>query len=152
MPEVLVLYNRPLLPKGHPEAESEHMVVEIAEFQAKLLQKEGFSARLFGLGPDPAALWAELRERRPDVVLNLYEGTLDDTETESYVTGLLQWSGVPFTGCPMPALTLARAKHTAKRVLRGAGLPTADFLVVEDDPAPTCPLPWPVIVKPATQD
>ena len=36
--------------------------------------------------------------------------------------------------------------------MRGAGLPTADFFVVRDLPVPTCPLDWPVIVKPAGQD
>src|SRR4051794_1680896 len=148
MKRVLVLYNQPLLPKEHPEAESEHMVVEIAEAQTRILQEAGYAARLFGLGRDPTALWTELRRERPDVVLNLYEGTLDDAETESYVAGLLQWSGIPFTGSTVPTLVLARAKHTSKRILKGAGLPTADFFVVDGEGVPRCDLAWPVFVKP----
>src|SRR5262249_20724409 len=47
---------------------------------------------------------------------------------------------------------LALNKHLTKNLLRGAGLPTPEFFVVEDLPIPECRLEWPVIVKPATQD
>src|SRR5262249_16858271 len=88
----------------------------------------------------------------PAVVFNLFEGNLDNAATESYVAGLLEWHGVPFTGSPMHTLSLARAKHLTKPLLRGAGLPTADFMVVDELPVPPCDLDWPVIVKPAQQD
>lgn len=149
---VMVLFNRPQSNADHPSAASEHMVVEIAEFLAEELSAMGDDAFAFALPPDPTALWSALRERRPDVVVNLYEGTLDDPETESYVAGLLHWSGVPFTGCPLPCLTLARAKQVTKRVLKGAGLPTAEFVVVESDAIPEWHGRWPVFVKPALQD
>ena len=41
--------------------------------------------------------------RKPDVVFNLFEGNLDNSETECYVTGLLEWAGVAFTGSPHAA-------------------------------------------------
>ena len=104
------------------------------------------------MGRDPALLWNTLRERKPAVVFNLFEGSLDDTETESYVAGLLEWSGIPYTGSPPQALSLARAKHTTKMVLRSAGVPTAAFMVIDQLPVPTCKLRWPVIVKAAKQD
>lgn len=151
-PLVLVLYNEPLSPEDHPDSESEQAVVAIAESMATSLQQAGFHMKLLGLGNDPTMLWDELRRTRPSAVLNLYEGQLEDTETESYVAGLLQWSGIPFTGSPPQALTLARAKHITKLILRGGGLPTADFMVVQELPMPECTLPWPVIVKPAQQD
>jgi D-alanine-D-alanine ligase len=152
-PLVLVLYNHPLLPKDHPDAESEHTVVEIAMSLAEILERKGgFRTLLLGLKQDPTVLWTELRRRKPAVVFNLFEGNLEHTDTESYVAGLLQWNGVPFTGSPMHALSLARAKHLAKPLLRGAGLPTADFMVVNELPVPPCNLEWPVIVKPAQQD
>ena len=151
-PLVLVLYNHPLLPADHPDADSEHSIVQIAEGMAESLGADGYRTALLGLKQDPTALWTELHRKKPDVVFNLFEGNLDDTETESYVTGLLQWSGIPFTGSPMTTLSLARAKHQTKMLLRGAGLPTADFFAVEQLPVPECPLDWPVIVKPAKQD
>jgi D-alanine-D-alanine ligase len=151
-PLVLILYNHPLLPDDHPDSDSEHTIVGIADAMADILTAQGFRVSPLGLKQDPSVLWTELKRRKPDVVFNLFEGNLDDTETESYVAGLLQWKGVPFTGSPFPALTLARAKHLTKLLLRGAGLPTADFLVVDHLPVPPCALEWPVIVKPAKQD
>lgn len=151
-PSVLILYNEPLLPADHPDFDSEHTIVGIAESMTSILQDAGFRIRRLGLEQDPTALWTELRRRRPDVIFNLFEGNLDDTETESYVAGLLQWSGIPFTGSPMPALALARDKTRAKLLLRGAGLPTAPFVAVDRLPMPVCDLDWPVIAKPARQD
>ncbi len=149
---VLVLYNHPLLPLTHPDADSENSVVEIAEAMAKVLVDAGYHVSLLGLKQDPTELWRELEARQPSAVLNLFEGNLDDPETESYVAGLLQWKGIPFTGSPMETLALARAKHTTKCLLRGAGLPTSDFYVVNELPLPPSPISFPVIVKPARQD
>ncbi|MCA1563998.1 MAG: D-alanine--D-alanine ligase, partial [Acidobacteria bacterium] len=145
-------YNEPLLPADHPDAESEHTVVAIARAMADILVQQEFRVKLLGLARNPAVLWQELKKVKPAVVLNLFEGNPDNSATESYVAGLLEWSGIPYTGSPPPALSLARAKHTAKTLLRGAGLPTADFLVVQELPAPECTLGWPVIIKPAEQD
>ena len=152
MPSVLVLCNQPVLPKDHPEAESEHSVVEIADKIAAILRAASFHVSDLKLGADPTVLWQELKERRPDVVFNLYEGLLNHAETESYVAGLLDWAGVPHTGSPFTTLTLARAKHLTKYLLRGARLPSADFLVVDRLPVPKCRLKYPVFVKPAQQD
>ena len=149
---VVVLYNQPLLPRDHPDAESEHSVVEIAEHVAKTLEKAGFAASLMALGTDPSPLWPELQRRRADVVFNFFEGNPDHPETESYLVGLLEWFGVPYTGSPYTAVTLARAKDTAKLLLKGAGLPTAAFQIMDRPPVPACAVPFPVIVKPARQD
>ncbi len=101
---------------------------------------------------DPSVLLDGLREYRPDVVFNLFEGLADFGDTEAHVAGILEWLELPFTGCPYQTLCLARSKHLTKHLLAGAGLPTARFFVVEDVPVEDCPLDWPVIVKPATQD
>src|SRR5262245_61738315 len=97
---VLVLYNQPLLPKDHADAESEHTVIEIAENLIKILTEAGYRVSRLGLGCDPSALWSELQARKPDVVLNMFEGHLHNPETESFVAGLLEWAEVPFTGSP----------------------------------------------------
>jgi D-alanine-D-alanine ligase len=153
LPLVLILYNHPVLPGDHPDAESEHTIVEIADDVAVVLEATGsYRTTLLGLKEDPTVLWSELRRRKPAVVFNLFEGSLANSETESYVAGLLEWRGIPFTGSPMQALSIARAKDLTKQLLRGAGLPTADFMVVSELPAPPCNLEWPVIVKPARQD
>src|SRR5262249_37313451 len=111
MTHVLVLYNEPQSSPDHPAAASEHGVVEHAAAMARILGHVGYRVERLGLPPDPAFLWNDLKRRSPDVILNLFEGTLDDPETETYVASLLEWSGIPFTGSAPPTLALARAKH-----------------------------------------
>src|SRR5262249_30462725 len=73
-------------------------------------------------------------------------------QTEVYAPGLLDWLGVPYTGCSAHSIAIARNKPLTKYLLRGAGLPTADFFLVEKVPVRENPLGWPVIVKPASED
>jgi D-alanine-D-alanine ligase len=149
---VLILYNEPVLPLHHPDAESEHEVLGTVEFVGRTLEEAGFQVSRLGISHDPEGLLAGLRSQRPDVVFNLFEGTADDGNTEGYVAGLLEWLDIPFTGCPFQTLSLAKAKHLTKTLLQGAGLPTPQFFAVQELPVPPCALEWPVIVKPATQD
>jgi D-alanine-D-alanine ligase len=149
---ILVLYNEPVLPTDHPDAVAEHEVLEVVESVYRILREAGYRAARLGLQHDPNVLLNQLRKHRPAAIFNLFEGTADHGHTEAYVAGLLQWLDVPFTGSPFHTLALCRAKHLTKHLLRGAGLPTPDFLVVDERPIPRCNLDWPVIVKPATQD
>jgi D-alanine-D-alanine ligase len=148
----LVLYNEPVLPVSHPDAESEHEILFTVGHVVDTLAAGGFKPVPFGLGRDVSALVACLGDERPDVVFNLFEGAADHGDTETYVAGLLDWYGVPYTGSPASALGLARRKHLTKYLLRGAGVPTPEFIVVERLPLPDVSLPWPVIVKPALED
>ena len=152
--EVLVLYNEPVLPADHPDAESEKEIVETAGEVAKILRQVGYHVVEMGVGRDPTPLWKKLQEDRPDVVFNLFEGLADHPSTETTVTGLLEWHKVPFTGSPSLTLGLANQKHLTKRLLAQAPLPTPPFFVIENErePIPTNSLGWPVIVKPAGQD
>jgi D-alanine-D-alanine ligase len=151
-PRVLVLHNEPVLPVGHPDYASEYEIVGTADSVARTLTDAGFEVRRLGVGTDPAVLVHELRRERPDAVFNLFEGLATHTGTEATVVGLLEWLGVPCTGSPAAALTLALDKLQTKRLLRGAGLPTPAFVAVEWLPAPDWPHGWPAIVKPARQD
>jgi D-alanine-D-alanine ligase len=105
-----------------------------------------------GVSYDAGALVQGVREAEPDLVFNLYEGTAEEGNSEAQVAGVLELLGVPFTGSPSLALWLGRNKPLAKTLLRGARVPTPDFLVVEQLPLKDYPGRWPVIVKPALQD
>jgi D-alanine-D-alanine ligase len=152
MPRVLVLYNEPTLPPDHPDADSEHDILYTADTVARIAQQAGLAVSRLGVTDDPAALLAGLTAAQPDVVFNLYEGLAQWGNTEAFVSGLLELLRLPFTGCPTQPLMLCRSKPLTKRLLAGAGLPTAPFFVVEEGPVPKCPLKWPVIVKPGTED
>jgi D-alanine-D-alanine ligase len=149
---VLILYNKPVLPVHHPDAESEHEVLYTVDVVAGHLSEAGFDVVRLGVSRNPAALLSGLRRARADVVFNLFEGLADRPGTEAHVAGVLEWLGLPYTGCPYQTLCVAHDKAWTKRLLRGAGLSTADFFVVEDGPVEECTIGWPVIVKPGKQD
>ncbi len=149
---VLILYNEPVLPSDHPDADSEHEILYTTDVVAGHLGDAGFTVSRLGVSRDPSALVAGLQRERPDVVFNLFEGLADQYGTEAFAAGILEWLGLPYTGCPFQTLCVARDKAWTKRLLRGAGLPTADFFVVQEGPVADCPIDWPVIVKPGGQD
>jgi D-alanine-D-alanine ligase len=149
---VLILYNSPTLAPDHPDAAAEAEVLQTASFVAESLEGAGFQISRLGMSHDPQPLLDACRTAPPDVVFNLYEGTADDSQTEAYVAGLLEWLRVPYTGCPPQAIALARDKPRTKILLKGAGLPTPRFQVVESLPCPICELQWPVMVKLAAED
>jgi D-alanine-D-alanine ligase len=149
---VVILYNEPLLPPDHPEAASEHEILETVVAVHKTLTEAGFEVARLGVDNEPRVLMEGLCTLKPDVVFNLFEGLADHSGTEAHVAGVLEWLDIPFTGSPFHSLCLARSKHLTKHLLKGAGMPTPNFFIVEDDAVPPCPIDWPVIVKPAQQD
>src|SRR5208282_5003003 len=101
---IVVLYNEPVLPADHPDAESEREIVDTAEIVARYLTDAGFTVSLFGAGRDAPSALAGLTAQRPDAVFNFYEGAADDGETEPYMAALMEWLDIPFTGCPFQTL------------------------------------------------
>lgn len=149
---VLVLYNEPVLPPEHPEAPSEYDVLDTVSDTVKVLRAAGFTVRQLGISRDPQPLLDELKANRPAVVFNLFEGIATQTSSEVSVAALLEWLNIPFTGCPSLGLALGRDKIRTKHLLAAAGLPTPEYVVVNELPAPEWTGGWPAIVKPAFQD
>lgn len=152
LPRVLIVYNEPVLPVGHPDAYSEHDIVDTAEKIEAVFQQDGFPVDKIGFNYNPRPLLDAIQEKRPDVVFNLFEGIATQTGTEISVAALLEWQNIPFTGSPSFAIALGRDKVRTKHLLRGASLPTAPFLMFERFPCPKWEYEWPAIVKPACQD
>jgi len=65
------------------------------------------------------------------------------------VQALLQQRGLPYTGAGAEASRVAFDKRRSKRVFAAQGIPTPAYAVAQD--AGACPLPLPVVVKPARQ-
>lgn len=151
-PSILVLFNEPVLPRDHPEYESEADVLETVGDVIKILTTAGFAVRKLGISLDPQPLVDEIKQSRPDAVFNLFEGVPTRPGSEIAVAALLEWLDLSFTGCPSICLALGRNKTGSKHLLAGAGLPTAKYMVVEGEPIPHWPNDWPAMVKPALQD
>ncbi len=150
--KVMMLHNIPVLPLDHPDADSEHEVIETVEIIENALNESNIRYERFGLGKDLAPLIKRLNENPPDLVFNMFEGFADFTETEVYLAGLLEWMKIPFTGSKSQALAVGRNKAQAKAILKAYGISTPGFFWVNNLNVPENNLGWPVIVKPATQD
>jgi D-alanine-D-alanine ligase len=151
-PRVLILFNQPVLPPDHPDYLSEIDVVETVGEIEKILSPERYVTERFGYARDPRLLIDKLAAWKPDAVFNLFEGEADRSETEIYNAALLEWAGIPFTGAGSFGQAIGRDKIRTKHLLRGAGVSTPPFVVVDRPPADPWPHPWPAIVKPAYTD
>ena len=127
MPRVVVLYNEPTLTADHPAVDSEHQIVYTAGEIERVLGEAGYHVSMLGANVNPAKIIDGIRELAPDVVFNLFEGVPEFGQTESFAAGLLEWMGVPYTGCPYRSLLLCQDKALAKRILKSEKLPTPKF-------------------------
>jgi D-alanine-D-alanine ligase len=152
LPYILVLFNEPIHPPGHHDAESESEVVEVSEFVARTLAEAGFAVSRLGVSCDVGVLLSELEAHRPNAVFNLFEGIPGQEHSEAGLASLLDWQGIPYTGSPAQTLHLARNKPLTKTLLQGARLPTPAFEVVESIPLASRPRRWPQFVKPGLED
>jgi len=87
-----------------------------------------------------------------DLVFNLFEGFCDEPETEPLVPETLVELDIPFTGCEAAVLRLALDKAKVKVLLQAAGIPTADFQLLNPETLSTFRLDYPCIVKPRSDD
>jgi len=150
---VAVLYNAPVLPLGHPDQASEADVVAVADTVAASLARAGFRVWEIAAKPPLGDLVRRLSDPRPNVVFNLIEGFAGRSAGESHVAGVLELLGLAYTGCPPASQGLGHSKSRTKALLRGFGLPTAQFLVLRADEAEVgWDGPWPAIVKPEAED
>lgn len=153
VPTAAILFNAPVLPDGHPDAASEADVVEVANAVASGLIQHGWETTLIPAAPPLGSLLGRLESSAYDVVFNLIEGFGGLSAGATWITALLELTGVPITGSPSSALALCQSKARAKALLQGFGLPTAPFQVVAPDEAvPDWDWRGPVIVKPDEED
>jgi len=94
----------------------------------------------------------ELRAAAPDVVFNLVEEMCGNPRYDAAAAWLLELSGVPYTGSPPQALSLANDKPLTQAALRGLGLAVPDNRVLVSGNENLDGLKFPCIVKPAHED
>ncbi len=131
--------------------------VEAAEFDspetvdalAAALAEDGHEVVRIG-SLEPLTRRLALGERF-DLVFNIAEG-LEGYGREAQVPGLLEGFGIPTTFSDPLTLCLCLHKGMTKRIVRSAGIPTADFMVVERlEDLDAFDLPFPVFAKPVAE-
>jgi len=88
---------------------------------------------------------------RWDLVFNIAEG-LHGTAREAQAPAILDLFGIPYTFSDPVAMTLSLHKNLTKMIVRQAGVPTADFVLVERlEDVDKIDLPPPLFVKPVAE-
>ena len=104
------------------------------------------------LAPPVEEAVARLKLLDVDLVFNLFEGFGGRPETEAEVADGLTALGVPYTGCPAPALRLGLDKAKVKEIMRYDGIDTPAFQVLDTETVSSFRLRYPCIVKPCGED
>lgn len=91
---------------------------------AEALRRQGFE--VVEIDPQPPQL--DLTDFQVDLVFNALHGVFGEDGT---IQAILDYAGVPYTGSGMLACALTMDKLQTKRILRGMGLPTPDWVSVE---------------------
>lgn len=149
---VVILYNRPA-GADHPNAEASLDVLAQVETVESALSGLGIGTSISEIRGDLRSGLNDLIEASPDIVFNLVEAVDEDPLLYPNIAGLLELLRVPFTGSGSCALAISTDKRLAKLALRGAGLPTPEWVVYRGDRDFTCsgfPPPW--MVKPNFED
>src|ERR1700748_2489741 len=130
---------------------------ETAEFDAEATIAAVCEA-LTGLGHAPSRIGA-IRPltgalaagARWDAVFNICEG-LRGVSREAQVPALLEAFDIPYVFSDPLTLALCLDKAMTKRVLRGAGVPTADFALIESETdIARVALDFPLFLKPVAE-
>lgn len=142
-------------------AEAAPLADEEEEFDApetiaalrSVLEGLGHEVQLLGDGEE--LLRRLLDGPRPELVLNIAEGTGASRSREARVPAVLEMLGIPHTGSDPLTLAVTLDKDCAKRLVRDAGLATPDWVLVAGDGDEAAEalarLPLPAIVKPACE-
>jgi len=147
--KVSILY----IPSGpSPTKDEQDSLVQVLAIESALasLGHEVSSMELVPERPEEAI--SALRALGPDCVFNLVEEVDGRTELNYLAPLLLEAVGTAFTGCPAKALFLSCDKLLTKRILRAHGLPTPNWLSLEDLCLPMSVGEAPFLLKPVSQD
>ena len=113
---------------------------------ADALERQGFRVSRIDVTRDIATV---LRELQPDAALNLLHGRPGEDGT---LQGMLEVLGIPYTHSGVLSSALAMQKDLAKVVLKAAGVPVPEGLVVSRlEAAKEHVLPPPYVIKPIAE-
>jgi D-alanine-D-alanine ligase len=151
---VAIVYNEPDVShyiKTHEEL-AIVAVLEAVEAVYDSIVELGHDVVVVPLVPPFKAAREKLEALEVDLVFNLFEGFFDEPETEVLVPQTLAELDMPFTGNEADVLKLGLDKPKVKVLLQDAGIPTADFQLLNPETLHMFRLDYPVIVKPRADD
>jgi len=114
----------------NPRPDELDVLTQAAAIESALADLGHTSTRVaFGLNVAEAA--ETLRRLRPDRVFNIVESVAGHGRLIHFAPALLDALALPYTGASADAMYVTSNKLLCKTLLRGAGLPTADWFTAE---------------------
>jgi D-alanine-D-alanine ligase len=133
------------------ERPSEESVEQMAKEVLTTVTELGYMAFILPLHKSFINFLNRLKDLNADVIINLCEAFAGHPQLEANVAAAFELLGEAFTGNDSRTLSLCLNKFKTKAVLKSCGLPTAPARLV-DAPDAKLDFPFPVIVKPNTED
>lgn len=144
LPLLLIVHNH--IPDTLAEEERDllHQIEAVSTSAKRLGWRVETQTLTFDLNEGRLALAA----KKPGCIFNLVESLDGDDRFIPAGPQLYESLRLPFTGSSSAAIAITSNKLAAKRIMRAAGIPTAQWAKITDTAMP--PLPYPFIIKTAT--
>ena len=133
------------------EQSSEESVEQTAKEALTAVTELGYTAFILPLHKSFMAFLNRVKVLNADVIINLCEAFAGFPQLEANVAAAFELLDVAYTGNDSRTLALCLNKYKTKAILKQAGLPTATAQII-DSPDVKPDIPFPLIVKPNTED
>ena len=152
--QVAIVYNQPSTNHSRHLGEEKAIegVLEAVLAVEQALLSLGHNVTSTPLHEPASSIREQVNSLKAKVFFNLFEGFDGYPETEALVATILAEQGIPQTGCPGSALTLALDKYRSRAVLESAGIETPKAQLLSTHTLPSFNLSYPCIIKPCRAD
>ncbi len=120
---IVILYNKPGA-KANPDENDVLEQVNLVEENLSLL---GYDVKQLSFSFKIKKVIRGLKILKPDMVFNLVESIDNKGEFIYWAPSLLNKMKIRFTGCGLESMFLTSNKFLAKKMMRSAGIPTANY-------------------------
>ncbi len=141
--KIAILYDHLAEGAGPDQADT---LVQV-EAVGHALESLGHLHRRFPFSTDLKTIMGILQEWAPDLVFNLVESVEGSGRLIHLSPAVLDFLGIPYTGSPADAIYITSNKLLSKRLLTGAGIPTPEYMTMENDVQCEIPSGEPYIIK-----
>ena len=129
MTKVVILHNKI---SDNPTID-ELDVLDQVNVVNKALIKLGYQTAIIPFSFDLNKAIADIKAENPKFVFNLVEGLDNDGQLITIAPAILDYLKIPYTGCTKEATFLTCNKIITKKMMAAAGIPTAEWVTVNDE-------------------
>ncbi|HRZ87181.1 MAG TPA: ATP-grasp domain-containing protein [bacterium] len=152
--KIAIVYNEITAESaGNGCFEAEADVLDERDAVERALKELGHEVCCVSVGCDTRTIIDTLQTWRPDLVFNLAESVLGNSQLEMTIPAILELMAIPYTGSNPAAIAVSLDKGISKKLLAFHAIRTPDFAVVRSiDDVPSLSLEYPLFVKPLWED